>query len=281
MTALAPPQWQNMITTYRDTTGHEFHYILIEHPGCHQPGDPFQAFLGEWGDAKPYRATFQGYFHRLRMFADVAGHNWLFLCDEYGADKNGTYYTGEKGDFFVERATTEIIAAVMRRLDVPASQVVTIGSSMGATAALKLGLAGDVGGIVAIAPHIDLDVCAQKQDRMLHVSFVCPDGDPLNPANHRYTRQVREALRDRVEPPPPLFIQSCKDDGGVYREQVLSLCQEWGAKGGRVDLDARKHGGHTSDYATRPLLLEVVRRMLADAAIDVRSLQSSSDYAPP
>ncbi len=86
---------------------------------------------------------------------------------------------------------------------------------------------------------------------MRHVSFICPDGDALSPANHRYTQPVREALRGRSAPPPPLFVQSCNDDHGVYREQVLTLREEWGAAGGRVDLDVRKHGGHTSEYAAK------------------------------
>ena len=63
------------------------------------------AFFGEWGERREHRAQYSGYFHRMRMFWPLAEHSFLFLCDTFGADDNGTYYKGEDGDFFVERAT--------------------------------------------------------------------------------------------------------------------------------------------------------------------------------
>ena len=72
----------------------------------------------------------------------------------------------------------------MKALDRPAQTVVTMGSSMGATAALKFGLMLRVKGIVAISPHIDLDICAERQGRWRHVAVDLPDGDPLAPHNY-------------------------------------------------------------------------------------------------
>ena len=56
----------------------------------------FSAFFGKWGDAKPYRDRFRGYFHRLKMLGTDPAHDWLFLCDAYGAHDNGTYYTARR-----------------------------------------------------------------------------------------------------------------------------------------------------------------------------------------
>ncbi len=53
------------------------------------------------------------------------------------------------------------------------------------------------------------------------------------------------------------------------------------AQGREFHYILRKHGGHTSDYATKPLLLGVVRSLLAQEAIDVEALQSTPEYAPP
>jgi pimeloyl-ACP methyl ester carboxylesterase len=241
----------------------------------------FSAFFGEWGNAKPYRDTFQGYYHRLKMLGDETAYDWLFMCDQYGADKNGTYYTGEKGDFFVERAMLRIVEQTMQDWGHPAEHTVLLGSSMGGTAALKFGLMLGVRGIVAVSPHIDLDISAARQGRERHVEFIVPDGDTQSVDNYRYTRQIRGLLRDHDpgRPLPALFVQVCKDDAGVYDEQVLPLVDEWRAKGGKAWLDARPIGGHTSDWATKPLLLDTTAALLAGRDIDVDRYQTDPQFA--
>jgi hypothetical protein len=263
------------VREYLDPEGRAFHFVLRRHDGAVGLAVHFSAFFGDWGEARAYRAIFQGYFHRLRMLGDAPAHNWLFVCDEYGADRNGTYYTGGRGDFFVERATAAIIEAAMAECGVPPSEVVTVGSSMGATGALKFGLTLGVRGIVAVSPHVDLDICAATQGRERHVAFIVPDGDTQSTGNHRYTRQIRALLGqwDRDRPLPRLFLQACRDDSGVYDEQVLPLCLTWRELQGAVDLDARPRGGHTSDFATRPLLLDAIGRLFSGEPIDVRSYQ--------
>jgi len=267
--------WADQVREHRDSDGRVFHYVRVAHPGARGLVIHFSAFFGEWGERRAYRKVFQGHFHRLRMLGDVSEYDWLFVCDEYGADGNGTYYTGEAGDFFVERAMDDLIRSEMEATQHTASSVVTIGSSMGATAALKFGLTVGVKGIVAISPHVDLDVCAERQGRWRHVAFICPDGDPLAPGNYAYTRQVRRLIDgwSGPQPPPRLFQQACLDDDGVFTEQVEPLCAAWRAAGGAVTLDARKTGGHTSDHATRPLLLDVINSFYSAAPIDVARYQ--------
>jgi hypothetical protein len=256
---------------YVDDQGRAFTYVHIRHGDDRPLAIHFSAFFGKWGDAKPYRAQFQGYFHRLRMLGSHDQWNWLFLCDAYGAFENGTYYTGEAGDFFVERAMLRIIDDVMVSCGYERNATVTVGSSMGATGAIKFALLRDLAGIVAICPHIDLDTSAAMQNRRAEVAFICPDGDATSVANHVWTRQIRHLVQDRSpdRPLPRLFVQSCADDVGVHEEQVLPLCDAWRGHNGVVDLDVRPHGGHTSDYATRPLLLDAIDCIRHDRPIDV------------
>jgi hypothetical protein len=136
---------------------------------------------------------------------------------------------------------------------------------------LKFGLLLGLKGIVAISPHIDLDICAERQGRWRHVAAIVADGDPVSPGNREVTRQVRLLVERWRQPPAPprLFMQACRDDAGVFHEQVEPLCRDWAAAGGSVTLDARRTGGHTSDHATRALLLDVVARILDDQPIDV------------
>jgi hypothetical protein len=268
------------VSEYVDPEGRRFEYVHIRR------GRPdlvvhFSAFFGKWGEAKPYRDRFQGYFHRLKMLGSAEEHDWLFLCDPYGAFDNGTYYTGQKGDFFVERATSTIIGKVIHEGNYANSRVATIGSSMGATAALKFGLRFDVKGIVAIGPHIDLDISAIAQGREQEVAWICPDGDFAAPHNFVYTRQITNLVNawDTTRPLPALFLQSCADDVGVHDQQVVPLYEQWGAKGGTAYLDTRPTGGHTSDYATRPLMLDALSHLLAGEPIDVARYRRDPAFA--
>jgi hypothetical protein len=144
--------------------------------------------------------------------------------------------------------------------------------------ALLLGLHGSV----AICPHIDLDLCATTQGRWAEVAFICPDREPLSHTNHEYTRQVRRLVDEAAIDGdlPRLFVQSCKDDAGVHDEQVVPLVTAWQAAGGVVDFDVRRFGGHTSDWATAPLLLDAIAKLADDEPIDVRCYAEDAVYAP-
>jgi hypothetical protein len=273
------------VQEYRDDAGRRFGFVHVHHPGSRGLGVHFSAFYTTRGVTRPNRADFGGYFHRLKMLGSCPDHDWLFLCDPYGAYDNGTYYTGERGDLYVEAATATIIDRVLDLGGHRPDQVVTLGSSMGATAALKFGRRLGVAGIVAIGPHIDLDIAAVRQNRMTELAFTLPDGDVTAPHNRVITRQVRNELDEADRPPPPLFVQSCVDDDGVHAEQVLPLVQAWRTAGGFVALDERPFGGHTSAHAPRSLLLDATARFLTgelpDPARYQREAAFASEYQPP
>jgi pimeloyl-ACP methyl ester carboxylesterase len=230
----------------------------------HYPADSdvlcvhFSAFFGEWGDERQNRPQFAGYFHRLRMFWPLTQYQFLFLCDTFGADRNGTYYKGENGDFFVERAVDQLVEDVRRRLGIDPDRVVTMGSSMGATGALRTGLKHGYAGVVAVSPHIDLDLSAIHQDRRRHVAAVLGNDDVDDPAYYPVTREIRR-LAAEADPLPHLVMQSMEDDAGVHEEQVLPLVSIWRERGGEVRADYRSSGGHTSEYATSDFFDDAVR----------------------
>lgn len=269
------------VVEHRDEQGRRYGYSPVDHAGADSVGIHFSAFFGAWGNARPYRDTFGGYFHRRKMLGSDDRRDWLFLCDDHGVHGNGCYYLGEAGDRYVQRATTAIIEGELARRGHPPGRAVTLGSSMGGTAALWFGLELGVAGIVAIGPHIDLDTSAVHGDRMAEVGWICPDGDPLAPHNHPYTRAINRRLDDwpADRPLPRLFVQSCEDDTGVHHEQVVPLVERWRALGGHADLDARPVGGHTSDWATRALLLDATDRLLAGEPIDVERYQRDPAFA--
>lgn len=266
---------------YVDECGREFHYVWIDN-GSTQLGVHFSAFFGDWGDDPKYRATFGGYFHRLKMLGSDRSLNWLFLCDAFGADSNGTYYTGLRDDLFVERAVRHILRHAGLGTKYRPADSVMLGSSMGATAALKFGIEFGVAGIMAISPHIDLDTSARLQGRERHVSWILGGGDTQAIENRWLTRQVSLLIQeasDKKKPLPTLFIQSCKDDHGVHYEQVEPMITMWNRSGDTI-LDVRAYGGHTSEYATRSLILDVIHCLLNRRPISTRKYKWNPKFRP-
>src|SRR5262249_40633274 len=78
---------------------------------------------------------------------------------------------------------------------------------------------------------------------------------------------------------PRLFVQSCADDAGVHHEQVIPLVERWRSLGGMADLDVRPRGGHTSDWATRALLLDATGRILRGESIDPERYATDPAFA--
>ena len=267
---------------YRDSQGREFNYIHVDR-GNERLGVHFSAFFGDWGDKPKYRNTFGGYFHRLRMLSSDESIDWLFLCDTYGADQNGSYYIGKENDRFVEAGILEILKLTGLGTRYSTNHTVTIGSSMGATAAIKFGLMYRVKGVIAISPHIDLDTSALLQNRERHVSWILNNADSQDRANYPITRQIRLQINEYAltgNSLPVLFVQSCRDDHGVHFEQVVPLVEQWRKNGGVAWFDDRKVGGHTSKYATRALLLDVVNRLLDNERLILKSYKWNHAFRP-
>jgi pimeloyl-ACP methyl ester carboxylesterase len=216
----------------------------------------FSAFFDAVGERRRYR-EFRGYFHRLRMFWPLAQYSFLFLVDTFGAEGNGCYYKGINGDFFVERAMDVIIGRVRGTLGARAEQTVALGSSMGATAALRFALRHNLAGVVAVSPHIDLDISALRQGRLPHVAAILGDTDVAAVRHRPITREIRE-LASTVQRLPRLAIQSMLDDHGVHEEQVVPLVELWRSRGGDIWADYHPSGGHTSDHATHGYFAEAI-----------------------
>ena len=271
----------DMTGIHTDPNGRQFHYVHIDN-GSNRLGIHFSAFFGDWGDDPKYRATFGGYFHRLKMLGSEPAYDWLFLCDAYGADENGTYYIGKDNDRFVDNAMESIFADVGVGTKYNPESIVTIGSSMGATAAIRYGIRHRIRGIIAISPHIDLDTSARMQGRERHVAWVLADGDTQAVHNRPTTRELRTLVANHVasgEKLPALFVQSFSDDIGVHHEQVIPFVTEW-RKCGSVFLDERRFGGHTSEFATRELLLDAMSRLLLESPPPINRYKWSRSFRP-
>ena len=77
--------------------------------------------------------------------------NKLFILDDYGS--KGTYYLGLKGDFNIENSVMSLITYIMSKNNIEFSNVISIGSSKGGSAAIYYGMKYNFGNVIAGAPQ--------------------------------------------------------------------------------------------------------------------------------
>ncbi|MBS5886669.1 hypothetical protein [Clostridium sp.] len=77
--------------------------------------------------------------------------NKLFILDDFG--RKGTYYLGLKGDFNIETSVMALISYIMSKNNILFSNVISIGSSKGGSAAIYFGLKYNFGDVIAGAPQ--------------------------------------------------------------------------------------------------------------------------------
>lgn len=64
--------------------------------------------------------------------------NQLFILDNFGYKRRGSYYLGEKGDWFLVQQIESLIKNIVRDLKI--NHILTVGSSKGGTSALFYGI---------------------------------------------------------------------------------------------------------------------------------------------
>ncbi|MGG7058103.1 hypothetical protein ACQPUZ_07365 [Clostridium tertium] len=77
--------------------------------------------------------------------------NKLFILDDFG--KKGTYYLGLNGNFDIESSVISLITYIMSKNNIEFSNVVSIGSSKGGSAAIYYGMKYNFGNVIAGAPQ--------------------------------------------------------------------------------------------------------------------------------
>jgi hypothetical protein len=89
-------------------------------------------------------------YNYIRTLSDIKV-NKLFILDDFGYEKRGSYYLGECGNFYVSEMVIQLIEKIKAENKI--NKIICIGSSKGGTAAIKFGLQLGVEHIIAGAPQ--------------------------------------------------------------------------------------------------------------------------------
>ena len=143
----------------------------------------------------------------------------LFLLDDFGYKKRGSYYLGEDGDWFLPQQIGELVTAIREKYNI--EHVVTIGSSKGGTAALYYSIKLHADFCVIGAPqfylgdylntekHADIlegimgnknaETIAQLNSVMIDCIQMCGSNKPevyihYSPCEHTYKEHIADML---------------------------------------------------------------------------------------
>src|SRR5690606_31417746 len=86
----------------------------------------FSAMVGE-GQSPVYNYVIK--FNNIKC-------NKLYILDEYGYQKRGSYYLGENNNFFIDKAVTKLIDFISNEHGFNRKNIITTGTSKGGFAAL-------------------------------------------------------------------------------------------------------------------------------------------------
>lgn len=92
-------------------------------------------------------------YNYINTLKEVNAHR-LFILDDFGYKKQGSYYLGEEGDWFVPEMVIELIKKIQSENKI--EHVVMIGSSKGGTAALYFAIKMEADSCVIGAPQFYL-----------------------------------------------------------------------------------------------------------------------------
>lgn len=208
------------------------------------------ALIRSLSESKGLVVVFHGY---LGFEIDSLNYGWnnfdlLLPLDNFGWKGLGSWFWGEKGSNYVERAAASLIEKV--RADLGTKRWFAIGASMGGFAALYHGIKYAADGVYVMTPIIDLKAKIRDyRARNIQTSYTelaAPEDGNLERVPDIYI-ETKQA-----ETLPPLFlIQNQYDRSNPFGEDTLPLLQIYSEKKAWHGLRIQPsigHQGHDGGY---------------------------------
>lgn len=121
--------------------GKKLKYILKKFKNSDELIISFSGFPGEGNKAK---------YNYIKTLSKVS-KNQIFILDDFGFQSAGSYYLGEKGEYFLENVIEELIQSIKKSLGI--KKIYTIGSSKGGWASIYYGILLKAQLVVSGAPQ--------------------------------------------------------------------------------------------------------------------------------
>lgn len=149
---------------------------------------------------------------------DESGVHALYILDDFG--DQGSYYLADHGDRSIFKSVQGLIGRELSRLGLTSADLITVGSSKGASAAIVHGIAAGAGRILAGAPQVKIGSFLRKPHPNM-LRFIM--GDTSDSSVAGLDRVIFEAIDD-LSQDTRLSILVGEGDHH-YRNHVLPLAE--------------------------------------------------------
>jgi hypothetical protein len=205
------------------------------------------AYLPSKKESRGLVVYFHGHNAYLHLGPVSAWDHYDILApwDNYGWNRQGSWFWGEKGDNFVERMVFDLIKKVRSRYS--EKPWFCMGSSMGGFASLMYGIKYDADGIYSMSPQIDLrkkieDYGIDNQDN--------PYGYLRNDSVESVA-DLFSIAEDKEELAPAFITQHQFDGVNLFAEHGYKLLDVYNKKNAWYSVRVIPAIGHESDGSQR------------------------------
>lgn len=144
--------------------------------------------------------------------------NKLFILDNFGDDKRGTFYLGKNGEFDIPQGVNSLIDYIINKCK--AKKIIFIGSSKGGAAALYFGLQRE-STIIIGGPQYRLGNYMNKQHHMNRFKYIMGEvnSDNILKLDKLISEQIQNSYKNSV------YLQYSKYDI-YYKSDIRYLVQD-------------------------------------------------------
>lgn len=145
--------------------------------------------------------------------------NKLFILDDFGPDKRGTFYLGKNGDFSIPKAINKLIDEKINEIN--CKNIIFVGSSKGGAAALYYGLQRENSNIIVGAPQYYLGNYMNKKHHMERFKYIVGkvNDDSIHMLNSLIPDNIRKAKNTKI------YLQYSKSDS-YYDTDIKHLVND-------------------------------------------------------
>lgn len=168
--------------------------------------------------------------------------NKLFILDDFGYEKRGSYYLGENGDFFISKLVSELINKIKAEQNI--HEVYCIGSSKGGSAAIYFGLKHNVDFIIAGVPQYFIGNYLSTNETLLKSLYSIAgktDQETIDSFNSIISQQIYEYNWDYK----PRILLHYSENEHTYHEHIAFLLKDLKVNGFHVDEDIEEYKNHS------------------------------------
>lgn len=143
--------------------------------------------------------------------------NQLFILDDFGSDRRGSYYLGSDGNLEIADATSNLIKKIIEENNI--KKVISAGSSKGAFAALYFGFRNNFNSIIIAEPQIMLGNYLSIEKHVHILKFICGDNstNSIQRLNDLLINEIKNSSAS-----PKVYI-NYGSGSSYYNEHIIFL----------------------------------------------------------